>query len=388
MCRPGAVFVCLLYASAALAADDLRRFEDFFRVNSRDGRVRYIAVARFWSDIDNRYLMTATRRAIDSGLTEGLRRSGDTTDFAAIRGSLEAAFVDEFITTLAVYKIVNKRLQFDLYYLPVLDDPDRFGPELASNRLIRLNDTGGLQAALAHARAPVSMPALRETFDLITATAPAGERYTYLGGVITVSARILDLRLNYRKPRPKPRQNAVKGFVRLRRFFTAHHFADTEITGNSFAWPAATAGAQYVTVDHISKFSIGQPRPKPRLLNIHFGLLLDGYDNDLQADAQLREGGAPEFLLVENVPLLRYIGHVERTNRPARTGVPTLCRHGSARTMEVQRLSIRLPSGALALSDCQVTGYSVLASARLRWLRRQFPKFADYLELQRFGYAK
>lgn len=245
MCRTGAgaVFASLLYASAALAADDLRRFEDFCRVN---GRVRYIAVARFCSDIDNRYLMTATRRAIDSGLTEGLRRSGDTTDFSAIRGSLETAFVDESITTLAVYKIVNNRLQFDLYDLPVLDDPDHFGPELASNRLIRLNDTGGLQAALAHARAPVSMPALHETFNLITETAPI-------------------------------------------------------------------------------------PQPAP---------------------------------------------------------VPTLCHHGSTRTMEVQRLSIRLPSGAPALSDCQVTGYSVLAGTRLRWLQRQFPQFADYLELQRFVYAE
>ncbi|MDP7397663.1 MAG: hypothetical protein QGF67_03405 [Lentisphaeria bacterium] len=388
MCRAGAVFVCLLYAAAAPAADELRRFEDFFRVNDRDGRLRYIAVARFWSDIDNRYLAAATRRAIDSGLTEGLSRSGDTMDFTALRGSVEAAFVDEFITTLAIYKIVNKRLQFDLYHLPVLDDPDRFGPELASNRLVRLNDTGGLQAAMAHARAPVSMPALREAFDLITETAPAGERYTYLGGVITVSARILDLRPNYRKPRPKPRQNAVKGFVRLRRFFTAHRFDDAEITGNNFAWPAATAGTQYVTVDHISKFSIGQPRPRPRLLNIHFGLLLDGYDNDLQADARRREGAAPEFLLVESVPLLRHIGHVERANRPARTGVPTLWRHGSARKLEVQRLSIRLPSGALAPGDCQVTGYSVFTTARRRRLQQQFAELAGYLELERFGYTE
>jgi len=119
----------LAFSGHVRAAEKLQMYEDFFHIYSRGKQVRYIAVARFWSDIDREYLSRATRDAIAEGLTEGLTRVEGEVDLAVIGVELEAAFLDRFITTLALYKIVNKRLQVDLYFLPVPDSPVDYAPQ-------------------------------------------------------------------------------------------------------------------------------------------------------------------------------------------------------------------------------------------------------------------
>lgn len=378
----------LAFSGPVRAAEKLQMYEDFFHIDSRGKQVRYIAVARFWSDIDREYLSRATRDAIAEGLTEGLTRVEGEVDLAVIGAELEAAFLDRFITTLALYKIVNKRLQVDLYFLPVPDSPVDYAPQLATNRLIRLDDTGGLRDAMDAARDPLDRDRLTRTFESIVALDSSDARYVYLGGVITVSARILDLRIDPFKV-PNTAKNAVKGYVRCRRYFAARGFSDHKPSHSRarFTYSAAAGKSmQYVTVDHVSTFSAGQPKPVPQALDLHFGVLLDGYDNDLSRREHRRRAGAPTMPgFIDSVPLLQHIGQVTRPRRASRHGVPALVVQRSKSRIAVQRLSVALPSGAINPKACDLSGRAGLIRSRAAILKRYVAGFAEYLELERFA---
>ncbi len=262
--------------------------QDFLAVNSYCKNIRYVPVVKIWTDIDQKYIKDALARAVHKSVGAALS-SGENKGTAAgglmekFQQEMKAAAFDELIKTPRVYKLVNKLIQVDIYFIPQIDSPDRFDNELASNMLIRANDTNSLSGKMAAEDNPVEWSRLQETFDKIISLSDEKD-YIYLGGVATASLKLVDLDWN---PTVIPdTDNIVKGFLRFRRWYAATDFdsavrregQDTTVHRIRFG---EVGSRTFVTSDVSYRFNLGNATPALHSMEIRFGNLLDGHGREL-----------------------------------------------------------------------------------------------------------
>ncbi|MCM2322261.1 MAG: hypothetical protein NDJ90_03260 [Oligoflexia bacterium] len=270
---------------------DTRLLGDFFQFDTRGKRARQEVQTRVWTDMDGEYLQGQARKALNEAVARTLQKrdaeSGtgpEGTLISRLKGNLMESFLDEFIKTWRFYEIVNGTLQLDFYFSPEADAPTDYGPELGSNGLVRLNETGGLAAKLQEFEAQSFTRKVRAGARLIPPGRDAGGRegLRYIGGNITLNIQILDMGW---KPLerffPKSKKNAVKGFLRYRRYFAGAGAPLTSARCGQGTHQVKSAGYErgdsddaFITVDVYHTFNLESLAPRPDRIEVFPGRIL------------------------------------------------------------------------------------------------------------------
>jgi hypothetical protein len=262
--------------------------QDFLAVNTYCKNIRYVSIVKISTNIDQEYIKDALARAIHKSVTAALSSSENEGTVAGgfmekLQEEMKAAAFDELIKTPKVFKLVNKLIQIDIYFIPQVDSRDNFDNELASNMLVRINDTNGLSHKMAADDNPVDWTQLQKAFDKIISLSER-EKYIYLGGVATASLKLVDLDWD---PTVIPdTDNIVKGFLRFRRWFAAESLESTrrregqETTIHKIRF-GEEGSHSFVTSDVSYNFNLKNAMPSLHSMEVRFGTLLDGYGRDM-----------------------------------------------------------------------------------------------------------
>jgi len=283
--------------------------QDFLAVNTYCKNIRYVSVAKISTDIDQKHVKDALARAVHKSVTAAL--SSSENEGTAAGGFMEkfqvemaAAAFDELIKTPKVFKLVNKRIQIDIYFIPQIDSPDNSDNELASNMLVRINDTHSLSSELAADDNPLDWSQLQKAFDKIISLSER-KKYIYLGGVATASLKLVDLDWN---PTVIPdTDNIVKGFLRFRRWFAAESTESNKLReGQETTVHKISFGEDgshsFVSADVSYNFNLKNAMPSLHSMEVRFGTLLDGYGRDMRT-IKIFELPTPVLFIGELLPV-------------------------------------------------------------------------------------
>lgn len=216
---------------------------------------RFPMSVNFYIDGDEKYLTENAKKAIRQAIYETLR--GDTTELGLVKsltGNLKDEFLETFVKTLRVYKIVDIGIQVDFQFSPVPNDPTSYNDQLKSNLLVLQTPSPGLSKRIAD---PAPTQTQKILFGSRTIDKGSKSDMTHLGGVISVYLKVLDTRLAPRLPNPK--QNAVKGFIRYRQFVSGPNLPTQEVRCGNFKLkivPEQYPMASFYTVDFYKNLNL------------------------------------------------------------------------------------------------------------------------------------
>jgi len=257
---------------------------DLLHVDTHGKQVRRTMQTRFWTDMDSSHLREGAGDALKNALMKSLTDESDPSiGFAKkLQANLIENILKEFVLTLKVYKIINKTLQFDVYFLPELDSPASLSNEFSSNGLVLLEKTGQLSRKLDlldKRKITSSLADFARDSREIAPPDRSGARL--IGSMLTVHIKILDMNWDPSKPIPLPKRNAVKGFLRMRRYFAVNEpSAGGSECGNGVKIHAIKNSAgegpheQWLTVDAFSTFNLASFAPKADRIEIYPGRLM------------------------------------------------------------------------------------------------------------------
>jgi hypothetical protein len=112
----------------------------------------------------------------------------------------------------------------------------------------------------------------------------------YIGGVATVYIELLDANPKFKVP--EPTKNAVKGFIRYRRYYRVQQDHAQTVTCDKYTLSSNRAGENvptFFTVDLYKNFNLKNLIPTPETIEIYPGLLAttnDGRDGLLPRDTK------------------------------------------------------------------------------------------------------
>ncbi len=261
-------------------AADLRLYQDFFHTETHQKQLRQNVRFKLWTDMDSQYLKDKTKQALDEAIAKTFAPNGEGKLVEKLKRNIMSEFLEEFVKTLTFYKIVNGTIQFDFYFLPEADSPSDFSNELASNRLIRLKEAGTLGSKLQELDTwTVTGQFARMRSSLAQLSNPGAEGdYRYAGGVISINIKLLDMRWDiFHRPIPNTKKNAVKGFVRYRRYFIRKDLKSDLDACGKLAFSSENSqgsGRQFVTVDIYKGFNLANFLPQRETLEVFPGRLI------------------------------------------------------------------------------------------------------------------
>jgi hypothetical protein len=196
------------------------------------------------------------------------------------KGQLVAQFIENYVKSLYVFKLVklgNSHFQIDLSLVPKKDSPENFDQEMGTNQLIKLSNVGKLEDYLTDANETVA-GSVAETAKLIPASK---EKFQYLGGTVSVWFNILDMTWKpLKKFFPDTKSQALKGFIRFRRYFRVNDPAVFDVAGTYRDVKVSTIDLNknadnYITVDVYQSFDLENMVPELESMNVSFGQLLN-----------------------------------------------------------------------------------------------------------------
>ena len=217
----------------------------------------------------------ATSEAGESAEVEG---EGKTPLFKIFKEELVKELTENFIKTLAIFKIYDGTFQIDLSFVPEKNLAATFDNEFFSNQLIRESEKGKFFEKMKMPRKSI----LEKVYEN-----PPTDRelpIQYAGGNITVWLNLLDGRLVM-----SPGKMAARGFIRFRRYykingpaFNIKHESEEMAVSSSSLVAAVKNGKHYMTVDVYNTFDSKNMSPTPDKMEVTFGELLD---NEFFADS-------------------------------------------------------------------------------------------------------
>ncbi len=223
---------------------------------------------KFWTDKDGESIKKRARLALHMAISETLlNKSEEKISKDLFKNNLIEAFSKKFLKSLYVLKIVNGTFQVDLHFKP--HQMKKFESLMASNQFFDSNQTGNLLKSL-------------ETKDrdfkdqLLNRASPASKDYQNIGGVITLWFKVADLNWNPLNPIPNPPKNAVKGFVKYRRYFKMNPNWNPSIpltglkTKLNAKWNK-TDKPRIITVDLTKPFNLRNLKPRADKIEVYFG---------------------------------------------------------------------------------------------------------------------
>lgn len=235
---------------------------------------RHPMQVRFYVNGDQDYLGKKAKEALNQALLETL--NGDVSEeglIKALGANVQDAVLDKFVKTLRVYKLINTGLQMDLLFIPQENSIRDLGPQLSSNQLVRLSETGRLDKILTDLQSQTVIGNLYRYSSLVPSVSGGG--VTYLGGAVSLFVEVLDT--GFKIKIPNPLKNGVKGFVRYRRYYRVdENRADSFSCGDYKVSKTIEKNGipLFYTVDLYKNFNLENLIPTDETIEIYPGLLV------------------------------------------------------------------------------------------------------------------
>ncbi|EPZ49261.1 hypothetical protein M902_0621 [Bacteriovorax sp. BAL6_X] len=254
-------------------------FEDFLIYEDFNGNVDYKMSVDFWSDKGAKYFTKNGKEAIEKGLTAGFKRliekgnQDGTTLKSEVLPELTKEFLNTFVYTIKVHKLIDSNFEFDIMFTPYNKDTVSYKDELKTNQLINLESQGTLYEAYQTYNKNFSHRVLDTQIPV------SNDIYQYLGGAITLTSELIDTDWKISQPIPKPRKNGIKGYVRLRKYYRVNYPTDLKIESfkskylniTEQEFEAKKEMPHVLTVDTIYEYNLSSLIPKKTKTIFHFG---------------------------------------------------------------------------------------------------------------------
>lgn len=249
-------------------------YRDYFSHESYGKQVGFGMDFNLWTDLDKDYLKERADRSFKEALAKTFNPNMEGGMFGALKGNLINSFVENFVKTLYIYKIVDGTFQIDIHFSAKNDNPNNFSKEFDSNQLIVASDS--LKEAILNSKMTT-----RPDLAVSQVTWPKKESpLQYTGGTISLWIKLLDLDIEFKKPIPTI-ANVVKGHFKFRRYFKVnpeylstikHSGKDIKINGVRFV--SENRKDSYITVDLYKTYNLKNIPPKYDRLEIAFNGLV------------------------------------------------------------------------------------------------------------------
>lgn len=257
---------------------DINLYRDFFMPNTFGRMLDYKIVPRVRTNKDGQFVKEKLNEVIQSSLAKSIidSKNGENPFHHNLKNNLVEGFIKKFIKTLKIVKIANGAFQIDLQFIPKENRNFNFNKLLNSNNLINHHQKGNLSDFLEEKE--------KTLVEIISENnIPSdGDTYQYMGGVVSIWIKVLDMNYDFANPIPDVSKNAIKGFVRYRRYFRLNRLPDID-----FSLDKETFKMDYVhfkrqrgflqpfmTVDIEKEFNLENISPQLTNLNIGFGDLI------------------------------------------------------------------------------------------------------------------
>ncbi len=290
---------------------------DYFAPNDFAKLVRYEMEPRFWTDKDEDFLRERLFKTFNETIHGSLedKQSGEHKDIvltALVRKNLSESFLKNFVKTIHVHNLINSTFQFDLFFTPKMEPNLDFVTELATNQLIHLEDRGSLYK-------DVSSPKLSQLESVLAAKKmPFDGNSQYVGGSLSLWMKVLDTAWNPLKPIPNPKKNAVKGYIRFRKYIRINKKvspnSSNDLVRMLHVAPTRENTPIYYTLDIYKSFNLENLSPKLDRLEVFPGLLIPNTPRKGSALARLIDKGESDI----ETGTFTAIGKVNATDFEAR----------------------------------------------------------------------
>lgn len=254
-----------------LTDDEAKALSDLISTDSPLNPYRRPMKIEFHIDGDKEYLQQTAKKAFREALAESL--GGDTPEQGlgkVVTTNLKNELLENFVKTLRIYKLFNTGIQVDISFLPEPYQSYDLTPELASNQLVRFNEVGKLSRKWQELQTPVTNKVFSNSFFV----SKSQEDSDYIGGSLTLFVELLDTDIKVKLPNPA--KNAVKGFLRYRRFYRLNNEPQkaAECEGYSLTFKSDGPRVPLVyTVDLFKNFNLKNISPMEESLEIYPGFL-------------------------------------------------------------------------------------------------------------------
>lgn len=264
-------------------------FQEIFQFDNHGGYLTYDMDVDFWSDKGEEYFKKNGKKTIEESLKKTFDELANGEKGIKLPAEAKTHFIKEalnnFVYTAKVLKLIDANFEIDFKFSPRNVEAN-YNNELSSNQLVNFSNTGNLLKDINQNGKSLPEKVLDTNFAF------DGQTYQYVGGAITLAAELLDTSWKITQPIPKPKKNAVKGFLRLRKYYRVNDPSllsvdglfskkDIEINMTHFK-EEDNSKTPFVTVDSIYSFNLEELVPSPEKVIIHFGELVSldkSYDN-------------------------------------------------------------------------------------------------------------
>lgn len=258
-------------AKDLLTNDEARAFSELLGDDSPLNPYRHPLKIQLRTSGDGNYLSETAEKALREAIVKSLQGDGPEQGLAkAVGSNLKGALIDNFITTLRFYKIINVGIQVDLIFLPEPNNYRDFTSELSSNQLVRLNEVGKLSEKWKDQDKPITNKLFSNSFYIPTNNSPLN----YVGGLFTLYVKILDADPKLKVPNIV--KNGVKGVVRYRRFYRMNEVAQKNLICENFVSTFKALGDRvplFYTLDLYKKFNLAEISPEEETIEVFPGLI-------------------------------------------------------------------------------------------------------------------
>ncbi|MCP4913479.1 MAG: hypothetical protein GY909_10185 [Oligoflexia bacterium] len=266
----------------------VKNVEDYFIYETYQKFLEFDLEIQVRTNKKKDYYQRKTKLAIHHALAKTFADvgvEGNTKAFTQlVKENLISSFVKHFVKTIRIFQIMSGEFQIDLNFIPRAEKQLNYNSQLKTNQLISYDRVNELSLFLNEEEKRLDQKIL--SFEI----PPSTKTFQYKGGQISIWLKLLDMDFDFDNPIPNPKKNAIKGFVRYRKYYRANnlnaifpnlkgeyhqltevHFKKMENFSDSM-----------VTLDHYKSFNLGNMIPQNDSLEIYFG--------KMKADNFYREG--------------------------------------------------------------------------------------------------
>ena len=274
-------------ASAQQLIDPLV-LEDYLINETYNKYISYELEPRFWTSLDSKYLKRKAFKAINETFSKSfiqIQNETQETLPTLLKNNLTKSIVKNYVKTLNFYKIFNGAFQFDFNFTPKEQRSLNYIDELSTNQLVMYNQDINLYHKMINKQVSLT----QKVYE--TKVPNSGELFQYNGGSISVWFKLLDLNLlKIQNPIPNPKKNALKGYVRYRKYIRINEpseinleIKDDLISTSLLQFQNKSKSSPiYMTVDIYQNFNLKNLIPTNDKMVIHFGKIIP---NNLNRDS-------------------------------------------------------------------------------------------------------
>lgn len=199
----------------------VKNVEDYFIYETYQKFLEFDLQIQVRTNKKKDYYKKKTKLAIHHALAKTFAEvgmEGNSKGFAQLaKENLISSFVKHFVKTVRIFQIVSGEFQIDLNFVPRAEKQLNYNSQLKTNQLISYDRVNELSLFLNQEEQRLDQKIL--SFEI----PPSTKTFQYKGGQISIWLKLLDMDFDFDQPIPNPKKNAIKGFVRYRKYYRANN---------------------------------------------------------------------------------------------------------------------------------------------------------------------